>query len=69
MNLRTDGAVDDPGLEAGVGVAKMYRGCHDVRVRSNGVGTLRGTQPVGLDALTLSPSACNLPQLDCTAPK
>ena len=32
MKLSIDGAVDGPGLEAGVGVAKLCRGCHDGRV-------------------------------------
>jgi hypothetical protein len=27
-----DGAVDDPGLEAGVSIAKRYRGCHDHKI-------------------------------------
>jgi hypothetical protein len=28
MNFSIDLTVDNPGLEAGVGVAKRYRGCH-----------------------------------------
>jgi hypothetical protein len=32
MKLRMNGAVDGPGFDAGVGVAKVCRGCHDVRV-------------------------------------
>jgi hypothetical protein len=32
MELGVNGAVDHPGLEAGVLIAKGYRGCHDDRV-------------------------------------
>lgn len=32
MLMEIDRPVDDPGLEAGIGVAKLYYGCHIVNV-------------------------------------
>jgi hypothetical protein len=52
MKLSIDWAVDDPGLEAKVGVAKLYRGCHHGRVWADRLWTDHqhdlGPEPDGL---------------------
>jgi hypothetical protein len=59
MELSTDVAVDDRGLEAGVVFAKLYRGCHDDRVCrwSSSSGSSTVIEPGALGRHNSAPSA------------